>query len=162
MAVARQYWLMKSEPDVFSIDDLARDRVTPWDGIRNYQARNFMRDVMRIGDLVLFYHSNAKPPGVAGLGRICSKPYPDVTAQDPKSKYHDPKATPENPIWMLVDVEFVAKFPRLVALDELRGEPALAEMKVLQRGQRLSIQPVEPADFERVVEMGNPKPSSRA
>lgn len=157
MNAKRQYWLMKSEPDVFSIDDLREKRVTSWDGVRNYQARNFMRDTMKEGDLVLFYHSNASPPGVAGLARICSKPHPDVTALDPKSPYHDPKATKDNPIWMLVDVEFISKFPQFISLERLKAEPALADMLVLRRGMRLSIQPVEPEHFERVVELGNPK-----
>ncbi len=100
MARGKKYWLMKSEPDVFSIEDLERAGTEPWDGIRNYQARNFMRDDMKKGDEVLFYHSRAKPPGVAGLARVCREAYPDHTARDPKSKYHDPRATKENPIWM--------------------------------------------------------------
>src|SRR5690606_13531408 len=120
-----RHWLMKSEPDVFSIDDLARVGVEPWNGVRNYQARNYMRDQMRVGDLVLFYHSNADPPGVAGVGRICREAYPDHTALDPASEYHDPRATPGNPIWCMVDVEFVEKFPRLVSLDEMRAHPDL-------------------------------------
>jgi len=157
MAATRQYWLMKSEPDVFSIEDLQQKGQTSWDGVRNYQARNFMRDQMRVGDLVLFYHSNAKPSGVAGLARVCRTAYPDHTALDPNSEYHDPKATREDPIWMMVDVEFVSKFRRLVSLEELKQEAELAEMWVLRPGQRLSVQPVDPRHFERVVEMGNPR-----
>ncbi len=155
MAPVRRYWLMKSEPDVFSIDDLESQGRTSWDGVRNYQARNFMRDEMQVGDLVLFYHSNAKPPGVAGLARVCTRAHPDVSAQDPRSEYHDPKASPDNPIWMMVDVAFVAKFPAFVSLDRLKQEQILADMLVLRRGMRLSVQPVERDHFERVVELGN-------
>ncbi len=149
-----RHWLMKSEPDVYSIDDLKRDGKTPWTGVRNYQARNFMRDDMRIGDLVLFYHSNAEPPGVAGIGRVACAAYPDFTARDRTSEYFDPKATDEHPVWMLVDVAFVKKFPRLVSLGDLRDDPALKTLLVLRRGMRLSIQPVEPAHFERICRAG--------
>lgn len=148
-------WLMKSEPDVYSIDDLARDKSTPWTGVRNYQARNFMRDGMRAGDLVLFYHSNAEPSGAAGVARVVREAYPDPTARDPRSEYFDPKATDVNPIWMLVDVGFVRKFRRLVSLDMMRVEPALANMLVLKRGTRLSVQPVAAAEFERICAMGD-------
>ena len=158
MAAKRRYWLMKSEPDVYSIDDLQRDGSTSWDGVRNYQARNFMRDEMRVGDLVLFYHSNTKPPGVVGLARVCREAHPDVKAFDPNSDYYDPKSTPENPVWMLVDVEFIAKFPHPVALDQIKQEQALSGMLVIKKGMRLSVQPVDPHHFERVVEMGNPRP----
>lgn len=142
---------MKSEPDVYSIDDLARDGSTPWSGVRNYQARNFMRDDMRVGDLVLFYHSNAEPPGVAGIGRVAREAYPDFTARDPGSAYYDPKATAANPVWMMVDVAFVEKFPQVMSLDALRDEPALKDMLVLKKGQRLSVQPVTPAEYRAVV-----------
>jgi predicted RNA-binding protein with PUA-like domain len=142
---------MKSEPDVYSIDDLKRDGQTPWTGVRNYQARNFMRDEMRVGDLVLFYHSNAEPPGVAGIGRVACPAYPDFTARDPKSEYYDPKATEANPIWMMVEVAFVEKFARVVSLDALRREPALGGMLVLKKGQRLSVQPVDAAHFRAVI-----------
>ncbi len=159
MVSKRRYWLMKSEPDVYSIDDLQRDGVTSWEGVRNYQARNIMRDEMQLGDLVLFYHSNAKPPGVAGIGRICKAAHPDLTAQDKASPYYDAKASEENPIWMLVDVEFIAKFPEFVSLDKLKQDDQLAGMLVCKRGMRLSVQPVDARDFERVVALGNPKPS---
>ena len=149
----KRYWLMKSEPDVYSIDDLARDGTTSWSGVRNYQARNFMRDDMKVGDLVLFYHSNAEPPGVAGIAKVVRTAHPDLTALDPRSPYHDPKATPENPIWQMVDVGFVAAFKRIVSLDELRADPALAGMLVIKRGMRLSVQPVDPAHFKRVESM---------
>ena len=149
----KRYWLMKSEPDVYSIDDLARDGTTSWSGVRNYQARNFMRDDMKVGDLVLFYHSNAEPPGVAGIAKVVRTAHPDLTALDPRSPYHDPKATPENPIWQMVDVGFVAAFKRIVSLDELRADPALAGMLVIKRGMRLSVQPVDPTHFKRVESM---------
>lgn len=145
---------MKTEPDCFSIDDLARLGRTSWEGVRNYQARNFMRDDMRAGDLVLFYHSSAEPPGVAGVARVCAAAHPDPTALDPQSQYFDPKATAENPIWMMVDVAFVEKFPHFVELAEMRGDASLTGMGVLQRGSRLSILPVEPDHFRRVVERG--------
>jgi predicted RNA-binding protein with PUA-like domain len=148
-----QYWLMKSEADVYPIDQLALDGVTPWDGIRNPEARNLMRDRMRLGDEVLYYHSNASPPGVIGLAKVASAPYPDALQFDPKSPYFDPKSDPENPRWMLVDVAFVERFERLVPLDEIRKHPLLQDMALLKR-MRLSVQPVEPAAFEIIREMG--------
>ena len=146
-------WLMKSEPDVFGIDDLARKGVEHWDGVRNYQARNHMRS-MKVGDRVLFYHSSADPPGVAGLARVCKEAYPDFTAWDPRSKYHDPKSTPEDPRWFMVDVEFVEKFPRLVPLDELRETPGLEDMLVIRRGMRLSVQPVTARQLQIISKLG--------
>lgn len=148
-----QYWLIKSEPDVFSIDDLARVKREPWTGVRNYQARNFMWREMRSGDLALFYHSNAAPPGVAGVARVASEPYPDETQFDPQSEYHDSKATRERPRWWLVDFEIVGKFAHLLPLDVLKSDPALSAMTVCQRGSRLSITPVEPAHFQRVCKL---------
>ena len=147
---------MKSEPDVFSIDDLEATDQEPWDGVRNYQARNFMREMQK-GDLVLFYHSNAKPPGVAGVAKVATSSYPDPTQFDPKNKYFDPKSKPEDPRWSLVDVTFVERFARFVPLDELKDEPALTGMHVVQKGSRLSVQPVEKADFKRVLAMGKAK-----
>jgi len=149
-----RHWLIKSEPDVFSIDDLQRVRREPWSGVRNYQARNFMRDAMRPGDLALFYHSNATPPGVVGVAEVVGAPYPDPTQFDPESEYHDPKASAAQPRWMLVDFGFVAKFPVPVTLQRLREDPALAGMLVLQKGTRLSITPVEAAHFKRVCKLG--------
>lgn len=146
----KKYWLMKSEPSVYSIDDLQREGQTCWEGIRNYQARNFMRDDMAVGDGVLFYHSNADPPGVAGLAKVSRQAYPDHFAFDPSSKYHDPKSTEDDPTWLMVDVAFEAKFPVLVDLATLKAEPALEGMLVTRRGQRLSIQPVEKAHFDAV------------
>ena len=143
------YWLMKTEPEVFSFEDLKNrpNQTEPWDGVRNYQARNFMRDAMQVGDLVLFYHSNATPPGVVGLAEVASKPYADPTAFDPQSKYHDPKSDPANPRWILVDVKYHQDFKRLVSLQEMKSMPELAEMRVLQRGSRLSITPVSNDEF---------------
>jgi len=149
-----KYWLMKSEPSTYTIDDLKRDGASNWEGVRNFQARNFMRDEMRIGDLALFYHSVIIPPGVAGVCRINRESFPDYTALDQKSQYFDPKASPDNPIWMMVQVEFVEKFPHFVTLDELRANPLLEGLKVLQKGSRLSITPVEPHHFKLICKLG--------
>ena len=149
----RRYWLLKSEPDVYGLDALQRDGSTMWDGVRNYQARNFMRDDMKVGDLVLYYHSNAKPPGIVGVARICKEGYPDPTQFDPDSKYHDPKSSPDAPRWILVDVEYVAHFETLVPLDTLKAEDDLDGMLVIRKGQRLSVQPVEPHHFHKVCDM---------
>ncbi len=138
------FWLMKSEPSVYSIDDLARDGKTPWTGVRNYQARNFMRDAMRVGDRVFFYHSSADPAGIAGLARVASGPYPDPTQFDARNEYFEPRAKRNAPVWVLVDIAFDQKIEPLVTLEQIRAEPALAGMLLLKRGQRLSIQPVEP------------------
>jgi len=148
-----KYWLMKSEPDVFSIDDLKRLHTSLWDGVRNYQARNFMTHDMKIGDEVLFYHSNATPPGVAGVSRVCAAAEPDPSQFDRKSEYYDPKATREKPIWFCVRVEFVKKLPRLVTLEELHQEKPLKNMLVLKKGQRLSIQPVSEKEFAWIQKM---------
>ena len=157
-APGHRRWLMKSEPEVYSIDDLARDGQTAWEGVRNYQARNFMRDDMKIGDRVLFYHSNAKPPGVAGLAEVCSAAYPDPAAFDPTSPYFDPKSKPEAPAWLRVDLRFVARLPRLVSLDELKQDAALEGMLVIQRGQRLSVQPVRPEHFDHICALASAPP----
>lgn len=139
-----KYWLMKSEPDVFSIDDLARKGREKWDGIRNYQARNMMRDEMRIGDEIFFYHSSCEQPAIVGIARVCSEPYPDPTQFDRKSKYYDPKSAPDNPRWILVDIEFVRKLERPIPLTAIKSDAALVDMIVARRGNRLSIMPVEP------------------
>lgn len=136
---------MKSEPDMFSIDDLARKHIVGWDGVRNYEARNFMK-AMKVGDKVLFYHSNALPSGVAGTAQVCRTAYPDPTQFDRKDGHCDPKAAPDKPIWFQVDLRFVSKFPRLVPLDELRGMPALADMILFKRS-RLSVIPVTPQQW---------------
>jgi predicted RNA-binding protein with PUA-like domain len=147
-------WLLKSEPDAYSIADLARDRRTAWSGVRNYQARNFLRDGLKVGDRVLFYHSNAAPPGVAGVARVCRAAYPDHTAWQAGGPTFDPRSTPAAPVWMMVDVAFVEQFPRVVSLDELRARPELRDLLVLRRGQRLSVQPVEPRHFDLICRMG--------
>jgi predicted RNA-binding protein with PUA-like domain len=144
---------MKSEPDVFGIDDLAQRRVEHWDGVRSYQARNHMRS-MKLGDRVLFYHSSTSPPGVAGLARVSRTAYPDFTAWDPESKYHDPKSSQDNPRWFMVDVEFEEKFRHFVPLDQLRDTPGLEDMPVLRRGMRLSVQPVTAAEFQIITKLG--------
>jgi predicted RNA-binding protein with PUA-like domain len=147
------HWLIKSEPDVFSIDDLAKVAREPWSGVRNYQARNFMWKEMKAGDLALFYHSNAKPPGITGIARVVGEPYPDPTQFEPESEYFDPKSKPENPRWWLRDFEFVAKFPQMLTLTALKEDSLLSEMAVCQRGTRLSITPVEPLHFKRVCKL---------
>ena len=148
------YWLMKSEPDVFSISDLERDRVTGWESVRNYLARNYMRDQMRDRDLVLFYHSNADPSGVAGIARVKGGPLADPTQFDPKSPYFDPKSTRAAPRWQMVNVEFVERFGQVVPLGRLRRERSLAKLGLLQKGQRLSVMPVDAKHFEVVVRLG--------
>jgi predicted RNA-binding protein with PUA-like domain len=153
----KRYWLMKSEPDTFSIADLERVKVEPWSGVRSYFARNHMR-AMSVGDDVLFHHSSVDPPGVAGLAKIVRTGVVDETQFDPDGKYYDPKATREAPVWDCVDVEFVETFPHFVSMDRMRGERALADMMVLKRGMRLSVQPVEDAEYARIVELGHTAP----
>ena len=145
-------WLMKSEPEEFSIDDLVRDKKVPWFGVRNYLARNYMRDQMKVGDEVLFYHSSCPEPGIAGLARVSSAAYPDETQFDKKSKYFDEKATRENPRWMLVDVK-LAKKTKLLSLAAMREAKSLESMIVLQKGNRLSITPVTPAELKAVLKL---------
>ncbi len=146
------YWLMKSEPGEFSIDDLVKTKTVPWFGVRNYLARNFMRDQMKLGDDVLFYHSSCPEPGIAGLAKVSSPAYPDPTQFDKKSKYFDTKATPENPRWMLVDVALVRK-TRLLSLADLRADARLEDMLILQRGNRLSITPVVAAHAKHIAKL---------
>lgn len=143
----KKYWLMKSEPDVFGIDDLKREKTTWWEGVRNYQARNFMMKDMAVEDEVLFYHSNAEPSGIAGLAVVSHAAVPDETQFNKKSEYYDPKATKEKPIWFCVQVKFVEKFHQIISLDEIKNDPKLSEMLVIKRGQRLSIQPTSAKDF---------------
>jgi len=142
-----RYWLMKSEPSVYSIDDLARDKRTAWNGVRNYQARNFMRDEMQVGDPVLFYHSNCEAPGIVGIAEVCSTAYPDASQFDRKSKYFDAGSKPAEPRWLNVDIKFVRK-TRLLSLDDMRRQKALAGMRILQRGNRLSITPVDAREWK--------------
>ena len=155
-----KYWLMKSEPDVYSIDDLRRDGTECWEGVRNYQARNFMRE-MAEGDLALFYHSNAKPPGVAGVCRISCEAYPDHTQFDQKSNYYDAKSNEEEPRWSMVDVQFVERFDEVVPLETLKNDSTLQGMRVIQKGSRLSVQPVEKAHFKRVLKLAQAKTKIR-
>ena len=147
-----RYWLMKSEPSEFGIDDFAKTpkKSTPWFGVRNYLARNFMRDQMQLGDQVFFYHSSCEMPGIAGIAEVSKLAYPDETQFDRKSKYFDPKATRDNPRWVHVDVKLVKK-TRLMPLTEMRGYPQIAKMVVLQRGNRLSITPVDPAEWRFIM-----------
>ncbi len=145
------FWLMKSEPDAYGIDDLKRDKREPWDGIRNYQARNMMRDDMRVGDKVFFYHSNCKEPGVVGIMKIASKPYPDPTQFDPDSKYYDSKSDPDNPRWILVDVAYVKKLKRTITLTEIKAHPELDDMILTRKGNRLSVMPVTEDEWEVIL-----------
>jgi predicted RNA-binding protein with PUA-like domain len=151
-----RHWLLKTEPETFSFDDLARAprKTAGWDGVRNYQARNFLRDEMKKGDLALIYHSNADPPAVVGVAEIVREGYPDPTQFDAKHDHYDPAARKDAPRWFQVDVKAVRKLARPVSLDELRGVKALARMPLLQRGQRLSVQPVGEREFELILELG--------
>jgi predicted RNA-binding protein with PUA-like domain len=146
-----RHWLFKSEPDVYGIDALAADGSTYWDGVRNYQARNLIRDEMKPGDLVLYYHSRIKPMGVVGLAEITSEGYPDPSQFDPDEHYFDPKATPEAPRWFVVDLKFVRRFDRVITLPEMKADPALEDMMVTRRGARLSVQPVSAEHFAHVL-----------
>lgn len=148
---------MKSEPEVYSIADLERDGVSGWEGVRNYQARNFMRDEMKQGELVLFYHSNAEPPGVAGLARVHGSPLPDPSQFDKKSEYYDAGSKKDDPRWMMVEVEFVERFSSVLALDVLKADKKLAGMALLQKGQRLSVQPVTAEHFAHVLKLAGAK-----
>ncbi len=147
------YWLMKSEPSEFGIDDLQNmpDQTEHWDGVRNYQARNMMRDQMKVGDLVFFYHSNCKEPGIVGIMEIVKEGYPDFTAFDPDDKHFDPKSAPENPRWFMVDVKFVRKLKRTITLKELKEKPELSDLALIRRGNRLSIMPVSAAQWEFIL-----------
>jgi predicted RNA-binding protein with PUA-like domain len=159
MARAKQYWLMKSEADCFSIHDLAKSpkQTTYWDGVRNYQARNFMRDQMKIGDEVLFYHSNAEPSAVAGTAVIVAEAYPDHTQFIKTEQHYDPKSKPDNPAWLMVDIKLQSIFPEPIGLDVLRTVPALKDMELLRRGSRLSVMPVTKAEFDTIVKMATTK-----
>ncbi|NRA43893.1 MAG: EVE domain-containing protein [Oligoflexales bacterium] len=156
-----QYWLMKSEPEVFSMDDLSKVPREPWDGVRNYQARNFMKS-MKKGDLAFFYHSNCKPPGIAGLMTIAKTAYPDYTAWDPNSPYFDEKSSEENPRWFMVDVKYKKRFKELITLDELKQEKKLADLPLVRKGNRLSIMPVTAQQWDYILSLSSflpPKPS---
>ena len=149
-----KYWLMKVEPSAYSIDDLQRDGKTSWEGVRNYQARNFMRDEMHAGDKVLFYASNADPSGVTGLAVVSGEAYPDRFATQKGHKYYDPKSKADSPTWYMVDISFGEKFPNVVSLDTLKSTPGLEKMVVTQKGSRLSIQPVTKQEYDIVVKVG--------
>ena len=148
------YWLFKSEPETYGIERLKKETRTEWSGVRNYQARNNMI-AMQVGDLGFFYHSVVQPPGIVGVCKVVTTAYPDFTALDPKSDYHDPKATPEKPIWQMVDVAFERAFPRLIGLPELREMKALAGMPLIQKGSRLSVQPVTPTQWKAILNVAD-------
>ena len=152
-----KYWLLKSEPDVFSLEDLKNcpNQTEPWDGIRNYQARNLMRDEMKVGDQAFFYHSRQAEPAIVGTVRVVREAYPDHTSWDPSSKYFDEKSSPENPRWLMVDVQFKSEFSRPVTLKELRSLPELKEMFLLRKGMRLSVQPVTEEEFQLILAIAN-------
>lgn len=151
----QKHWLFKSEPEAFSIEDLAKKpkQTAHWDGVRNYQARNLLRDEIQLGDLVFFYHSNCTPPGIVGIAEVVKQAYPDFTAFDPESPYYDPKSTPERPRWFMVDVRFVRKFPRIITLSDLKSHPLLQNMRVVQKGNRLSINPVTAEEWRIILGM---------
>jgi predicted RNA-binding protein with PUA-like domain len=153
--MARNYWLFKTEPGTFSFDDLmkAPNRTTAWDGVRNFQARNMLRDQVAVGDLVFIYHSSADPTGIAGIAEVVRAGYPDPSAFDKKDSHFDPKSDPRNPTWYLVDVRAVERLPRFITLDELRKVKGLEDMVLLKRGSRLSIQPVKPAEWEIITKL---------
>ena len=158
--MARGYWLLKTDAQVFSFDDLWRSprRSTTWDGIRNYQARNLLRDSVQVGDAVLVYHSSSDPTGIAGLGEVASAPFPDPTQFDPRDEHHDPRSTREAPIWYAISVRATRKLERVLTLAELRASPALAGLGVLRRGNRLSIQPVTLAEWRAILALAGPEP----
>jgi len=152
-----KYWLIKSEPDVFSIDDLskARNKTTYWNGVRNYQARNFMRNEMKIGDKAIFYHSNTEPPAAVGICEIVKEGYPDFTAFDPNDTHYDPKSKNDNPTWFMVDVKYINKFNKEVSLSEIKANKKLQKMKLVQPGNRLSVVPITKEEFDEIVKMGS-------
>ena len=151
----RHYWLLKSEPSAFSIDALRQSAhgTAGWDGVRNYQARNFLRDDLRNGDGIFFYHSNAEPPGIAGEAVVVREGYPDSSAFDPRDHHYDPKTDPKKPVWFTVDIQFVRKTREIISLKNLRSVPGLEKMKLLQRGMRLSVQPVTPREWEIIMKL---------
>ena len=150
-----KYWLMKSEPDVFGIDHLKKmkNKTEHWDGVRNYQARNMMRDEMKKGDQIFFYHSNCKEPGIVGIMKVIKEGYPDFTAHDPESKYYDPKSNTDNPRWYMVDVQFVKKFKQTITLEELKSNPDLEDMQLVKRGNRLSVMPVTVQQWKYILSL---------
>ena len=155
--MATKYWLVKTEPGCFSIDDLAKSKnqTTYWDGVRNYRARNIMRDEMKLGDKVIFYHSNAEPPAAAGICKIVKEGYPDFTAFDPEDEHYDPKSEKDTPTWFMVDIKLEKKFKREVSLAEIKANKKLQKMTLIQPGNRLSVMPVQKEEFEEIVKMGS-------
>ncbi len=149
------YWIMKSEPETYSIDDLKRDTVEPWNGIRNYQVRNMICNDMKVGDLAFFYHSNCAPPGIVGSMQIVKSAYSDHTAFDPENAYFDPKSSPEKPRWFMVDVKFHSKFKKMISLEELRQYPELKDLLILRTGNRLSITPIDKREWEFILDLGS-------
>ncbi|MBJ7554221.1 EVE domain-containing protein [Marinomonas spartinae] len=154
------YWLMKSEPDAFSIDDLTQQGPSPWDGVRNYQARNFMQN-MQMGDLIFFYHSSCKPAGIAGVAKVVREAYPDHTSWDPTSHYYDPKSSPDHPRWFMVDIELVEKWPSILPLSTLKQDPALSDMLLTKKGNRLSVMPIKPNEWQHINTHLNPNNKPR-
>ena len=154
--MAAKYWLMKSEPGVFSIDDLAKakNQTAYWDGVRNYQARNYLRDDFKLGDKVIFYHSNAEPPAAAGICEVVKEAYPDFTAFDPENEHYDPKSKKDFPAWVMVDVKFAKKFSHPVSISEIKANTKLQKMHLVQRGNRLSVMPLTKEEFDEIVKMG--------
>ena len=157
--MVKKYWLVKSEPSCFSIDDLAKakNKTTHWDGVRNYQARNFMRDEMKIGDLVIYYHSNTEPPSAVGLCKVVKEAYPDFTAFDENEDHYDPKSDPQNPRWFMVDIKLIKKFDNPVSLAEIKENPKLQEMRLVQRGNRLSVMPIKKSELNEIIKMSGTK-----
>ena len=153
----QRYWLFKSEPSAYSFDDLLNEegQTAEWDGVRNYQARNFMRDDMKVGDKVLFYHSSAKPMAVVGTAQIVKEAYPDATAWDPNDKHYDPKSSPGETVWMVVEIQAGERLPKPVTLADVKANPKLKDMLLIRKGQRLSIQPVTKEEYDEIVAMGN-------
>lgn len=154
------YWLVKSEPEEFSISELRKKKTTGWEGVRNFLARNYMRDLMKKGDLVFFYHSNAEPSGIAGIARVSQESHPDPSQFERHSDYYDPKSKRDNPTWMMVELEFVEEFPRLVPLEVLKAEKSLADMPLVKKGTRLSVMPVKPAEWEAVLKIARSLPGA--
>jgi len=163
MAKAKKYWLLKTEPTSYSIHDLANEptQSTHWDGVRNYQARNTLRDDIKLGDRVLVYHSNANPPGVAGVAVVTQEGYPDFTAWDPANKHFDPKSSQSNPRWFMIDIQFEFAFDELIGLPDLRQIEALQEMELLRKGSRLSVQPVRKKEFDTILKLAGKNKSPR-
>jgi predicted RNA-binding protein with PUA-like domain len=159
MPRAKHYWLVKTEPESYSIHDLAKapKQTTFWDGVRNYQARNMLRDDFKLGDRVLIHHSSANPPAIVGVAEVVKEGYPDHTAWDPSDHHYDPKASPENPRWVMVDLKLVEIFERPIAMETLRAAPALANMELLKRGSRLSVQPVSKQEYETILKLAKAK-----